>query len=64
MRSSQYLKNVVVTPEVREQINWRAYMMFVNSGGAHGNDLGHWLQAESEVLLERALTDPAAQHRA
>jgi len=34
---------------LREQIGVRAYYIWLASGGGHGNDLQHWLQAEEEV---------------
>jgi hypothetical protein len=34
----------------REQIEERAYELWLAGGGAHGNDVDHWLQAEREVL--------------
>jgi DUF2934 family protein len=35
---------------LREQIERRAYHLWLSVGGRHGEDLRHWLQAESEVL--------------
>ena len=35
---------------LREQIEKRAYHIWLSSSGRHGEDLRHWLQAESEVL--------------
>ena len=35
---------------LREQIEMRAYQIWLTSGGAHGSDLQHWLQAEAEIL--------------
>jgi Protein of unknown function (DUF2934) len=35
---------------LREQIEKRAYHLWLSSGGGHGEHLGHWLQAESEML--------------
>lgn len=35
---------------VRKQIETRAYEIWASSGGAHGDDVKHWLQAENEVL--------------
>ena len=55
MHSTELLKNARVTPDLRGEINWRAYMHFVNEGGGHGNDLAHWLQAEREVLIEHTM---------
>ncbi|MFY9529439.1 MAG: DUF2934 domain-containing protein [Candidatus Acidiferrales bacterium] len=36
----------------REEIELRAFQIYVERGGAHGQDLEAWLQAERE-LLER-----------
>jgi hypothetical protein len=35
---------------LREQIEKRAYHLWLAAGGRHGEDLRHWLQAEAEVL--------------
>ena len=35
---------------LREQIENRAYHLWLSSGGGHGDALRHWLQAEGEVL--------------
>ena len=35
---------------LREQIETRAYEIWIASGGAHGSDRQHWLQAEEEIL--------------
>ena len=35
---------------LREQIETRAYEIWSASGGGHGRDLEHWLQAENEIL--------------
>jgi Protein of unknown function (DUF2934) len=32
-----------------EEIRERAYQIFVERGGAHGEDFGDWLQAEREL---------------
>ncbi len=34
----------------REEIELRAYQIYVERGGAHGNDLEDWLQAELELI--------------
>lgn len=33
----------------RDRIETRAYELWIASGGAHGADLQHWLQAEAEI---------------
>jgi hypothetical protein len=35
---------------LRAQIETRAYHLWLAAGGRHGDDLKHWLQAESEIL--------------
>jgi hypothetical protein len=44
----------------REQIELRAYYIWLATGGGHGNDLDHWLQAEKEITARApaALTGP------
>jgi len=37
-------------PDLREQIEKRAYEIWLASGGRHGDDVIHWLQAENEVM--------------
>ena len=37
------------TEPLHEQIELRAYYIWLASGGGHGNDLQHWLQAEEDV---------------
>jgi hypothetical protein len=34
----------------------RAYTHYLNQGSQHGNDIEHWLNAESELLAERSRT--------
>ena len=36
----------------REQIEVRAFEIYLERGGADGNDVQDWLQAESELLAE------------
>jgi hypothetical protein len=51
--SNRKASQSVETPapiSVREQIEARAYQIWVASGGGHGSDLQHWLQAEAEIL--------------
>ncbi len=40
--------------QLHEQIEQRAYELWLEGGGRHGNDFGDWLQAEREVLEQRA----------
>jgi hypothetical protein len=34
----------------REEIELRAYLIYLERGGAHGHDVEEWLQAEHELL--------------
>jgi hypothetical protein len=43
---------------MREQIETRAYQIWIADGGGHGNDLQHWLQAEAEILKASERTTP------
>ena len=36
----------------REEIELRAYQIYMERGSVPGSDLGDWLQAESELLQE------------
>jgi hypothetical protein len=36
--------------KVQQQIALRAYEIWLASGGRHGDDVNHWLQAETEFL--------------
>lgn len=42
----------------RDQIEVRAYEIYLQRGGTDGNDVQDWLQAESELLAE-AEKDPS-----
>jgi hypothetical protein len=46
---------------LREQIETRAYQIWIASGGGHGGDLQHWLQAEVEILkaIEKDTLNPS-----
>jgi hypothetical protein len=48
-------KPTTATPNHDEIAN-RAYELFLTSGAAHGRDLEHWLQAESELRLRSVST--------
>jgi hypothetical protein len=55
MKSKPYKNNngpAKSSPElvVREQIEKRAHEIWLAAGCCHGDDVGHWLQAEREVL--------------
>ena len=36
-------------PDLRAEIELRAYHLWLADGGRHGNDLNHWLRAEREI---------------
>lgn len=36
--------------KVRQRVSQRAYDIYQDGGGEHGNDYQHWIQAENEVL--------------
>ena len=36
----------------REEIELRAYQIYVERGGAHGQDVKDWLQAERELVAK------------
>lgn len=40
-------------PNLHDQIEKRAYEIWLSSGSSNGHDVAHWLQAENEVLAER-----------
>lgn len=44
------------TPELLEQIRYRAYELFEQRGRREGHDLEDWLQAEVEVLQKAKTT--------
>ena len=40
----------VPSAPMREEIELRAYQIYIERGGAHGQDVGDWLQAERELV--------------
>jgi len=48
--SSLPIKNQEVLDRVNRRIASRAYGIFERNGGAHGEHLQHWLQAEAQTL--------------
>ena len=44
-----------------EEIELRAYQIYVERGGAQGNDLEDWLQAESELIEKYGKTGQTAK---
>ena len=55
--SSQTITSVFTHPiseeEIQDRIAKRAYQLFLNQGGHHGQDVQHWTQAEEEIRGER-----------
>lgn len=45
----------------RDQIEVRAYEIYLQRGGADGNDVQDWLQAESELLAGAEKNSPQAR---
>ena len=43
-------------PPRRQEIEVRAFQIYVDRGGAHGQDVDDWLQAEHELLEKYAKT--------
>jgi pyrroloquinoline quinone (PQQ) biosynthesis protein C len=51
----------------REEIERRAYEIYVECGRQDGNDVDHWLEAEQELGYSEAAvsaTDAAPRHKA
>ena len=46
----------LAAPNLRHQIEKRAYEIWQSSGCSQGNDVAHWFQAENEVLADRQRT--------
>jgi len=44
------------SPDLRAEIEKRAYVIWLNGDGGHGRDLDHWLRAESEIAELRFAT--------
>ena len=47
----------------REDIEERAYELYLECGCNGGHDLEHWLAAEEELRLEHAQREPVARRR-
>ena len=45
----------------REEIELRAHQIYVERGGAHGQDVDDWLQAERELVEKYGKTSPKAK---
>jgi len=51
-----------IDPSFREQIEQRAYEIYLQRGGADGNDMADWLSAEEELtrLAQAPIDSPVA----
>jgi len=49
MQSNPLDRNFVPS---KEEIEKRAYYIFLNNGGTNGYDLDHWLEAELQLVAE------------
>jgi hypothetical protein len=45
---------------LHHQIEVRAHEIWLSTGAGHGNDVAHWIQAESEVLAAHQKRQPQA----
>jgi len=45
---------------LHHQIEVRAHEIWPSTGAGHGNDVAHWIQAESEVLAAHQKSQPQA----
>ena len=52
-KTNKEASKLSLDPDMREQIEIRAYEIWLADGSRHGNDVNQWLQAESEVLAAR-----------
>ncbi len=46
--------------DLREQIEIRAYEIWLADGSRHGNDISQWFQAEAEMLAAHQKSQPQA----
>lgn len=58
MKAKQHKTNLATAksspdPNLRLQIERRAYEIWMDSGNRHSEDIAHWLQAENEVLAQQ-----------
>ena len=51
----------VPSAPTREEIEFRAYQIYVERGGAHGQDEDDWLQAERELVEKYGKTGQKAK---
>jgi hypothetical protein len=51
--SSDIQPQTALGAPTREEIELRAYQMYVERGCAHGLDVEDWLQAERELVVEK-----------
>jgi len=47
-KKTALVANPTEQPDLRRQIEIRAYAIWESEGGCHGKELEHWLQAERE----------------
>ena len=55
-RTSAATKSAIETLPLEEQIRRRAYEIYLDRGGASGSEFDDWLQAESEIRMDREHT--------
>jgi hypothetical protein len=62
VRTSAAMKTAVENLPLEEQIQRRAYELYVQRGNQSGSELDDWLQAEEEILMasEQARTKRGA----
>jgi Protein of unknown function (DUF2934) len=61
MKTKQYKANIATAkpspdPDLRLHIERRAYEIWEAGGSRHGDDVAHWLQAETEIHEQRCQT--------
>ena len=44
----------------REEVEIRAYEIYLERGGQHGNELEHWLAAEEELTNQASQSDASS----
>jgi Protein of unknown function (DUF2934) len=54
--SSQSQPQTALAAPTHEEIKLRAHQIYVERGGAHGQDVDDWLQAERELVEKYAKT--------
>ena len=59
--ATSHMRSQELTEEI---IRMRAYFLFEQRGGRHGNDLDDWLQAEAEVMAKKPVASADNTERA